>query len=182
MKTIDIATVITSLIPYVMLIVGVAKDKIKQSFATWFLWLILDVVTLIGIVAQHGNYLLLAVFSGGTICVTLLLIYKKQFSWGLFETFVGILVAMCILILLTAGPYVATIAGTTALAAAGIPQLIATFKDPKSTPSIAYFLFGASSLLSVIGASGWTVQDRLFPMFSTIYCFIVMLLSLRKVS
>jgi len=180
MKIIEIFTVITGILPYVLLVIGITNGKVKQSFATWMLWLVLDIIVLCGIIAQDGNSLLFFVFTLGTIVVTAVLVFKRQFSWGRFETFVTALVAICITVFLMGGPYIATIATTAALNIAGIPQLIATYKDPKTASAKAYFLFMTSSLLSVMGTEAWTVQDKLPQMSSAIYCLIVFLLALRK--
>lgn len=181
MKIVNIAIVITGTLPYIILIVGVLKNKIKQSFATWLLWFILDSIIVIGAIAQDGNYLLYSVFGTGTILTAISLLYKKQFSWGKVDTFIAFLVVLCILVLLFGGAYVSIIATTVALNIAGIPQLIATNKDPKSTSTKAYSLFAVSSLISVISAEAWTVEDRLPATSSFVFCLVVVLLSLRKI-
>ena len=180
MRLIEFATVITGAIPYLLLIVGISKGTIKQSFATWMLWLILDVTVLKGIIDQHGNALLFWIFASGTLLVTLFLIIKKQFSWGRFESFVGVLVMICILVYIKSGPYTATIATTIALDIAGIPQIIETYKRPKTTPTVSYLFFTISSVLSVYGANAYTVQDMLPQTNAAVFCFIITLLSIRK--
>ena len=83
-----ICIIVTAIIPYFQLCIGIAKDKVKQNFATWLLWLILDSVVLMGIIAQHGDIALFSVFTAGTFAVTAVLIIKQQFSWKWFETLV----------------------------------------------------------------------------------------------
>lgn len=180
MNIIGIGTVVTGLIPYVLLIKGIVQGTIKQSFATWLLWLLLDFIMLRGIIVQGGSPILYTVFTLGTFCVTALLIYKKQFEWGRFETFVTLLVIVCIVVYLLSGAYMATIATAAALSIAGIPQIVETYKSPESTSSTAYVLFSVSSILALFETSVWTVPDKLPQLNSGGYCLVVFLLSLRK--
>lgn len=180
MSILEIVTVITGLVPYALLVIGILKGTVKQSFATWILWLALDGIVLRGIIVQHGSPILFSVFTFGTLIVTIVLIVKKQFAWGKFESFVAFLVGVCIAIYLTSGAYMATIATTAALSIAGIPQVIDTYKNPHQTSTTAYLLFTISSLLAIIGADAWTVPDRLPQTNSFGFCIIIMLLSLKK--
>lgn len=180
MKSIDILTIILGLIPYVLISIGVIKGSVKQSFATWLLWFILDVIVLFGVFDQDGNPYLFSAFALGTGIVTILLVVKKQVSWSSFETYISWMVTVCIIVYLLAGPHLAIIATVLALNIAGIPQVIATFKDPKATPTIAYSLFAISALLSAISAKAWTVEDMLPAISTLIYASTVAILSLRK--
>ena len=67
-----------------------------------------------------------------------------------------------------------------ALDIAGIPQLIATYKKPKETSTIAYLLFTLSSLLAVIETEIWTHEDSTPQINAMLYCLLVMVLSMRK--
>jgi hypothetical protein len=180
MKLIELLTTITGLLPYALLIQGILKGEIKQSFATWILWLALDIIMIFGIVSQKGNPLLYSVFTLGTFLVTTLLVIKKQYTWGWFETEVTFLVGICIGIYFTSGAHTATIATMIALDIAGIPQLIATYKKPKETSTIAYLLFTVSSLLAVIEAEVWTDKDSIPQMNAMVYCLLVTLFSVRN--
>ena len=179
MKIIKVLTVITAALPYIILAFGILGGNTGQSFATWLLWLILDLILWKSVRDQGGEELLIKVFCAGTFVTTIILIATGHFSWGYFETFVSGLVVICIIIFSIAGPYYGTIAGAIALTIAGIPQVYETILDPKSCPTLVYLLFATSSFLSSICARAWTVKDRLFSMSSMIYCLIVTLLSLR---
>ncbi len=115
MKVVEIATVITGFLPYILLIYGVVKGKVKQSCATWLLWLSLDVIVLTAIIVQKGTPVLYTVFAIGTFFTAISLLLHKQFSWGKFETTIALLVAICVIIFFLGGPYVATIATVAAL-------------------------------------------------------------------
>ena len=182
MKLIDLVTVVTGILPYILLISGILNGKIKQSFATWVLWCILDIIVVWEVVTQHGNYLLYSVFALGTLLTAISLIYKKIFSWGRFETFISILVTLCIAVIIICGSHYGIIFTTTALNIAGIPQLKDTFQNPKSTSKTAYLLFALSGMLSTIGAESWSVEERLPSMSAMIYCLLILLFSLRRTS
>lgn len=180
MKLLELLTTIIGLLPYALLIQGILKGTVKQSFATWILWLALDVIMVCGTISQKGNPLLYSVFTLGTCIVTILLIVKKQYTWGWFETGVTVLVGICITVYFTSGAHTATVATMIALDIAGIPQLIATYKKPKETSTIAYLLFTVSSLLAVIETEVWTHKDSTPQINAMFYCLLVMILSMRK--
>ena len=181
MRLIVIASIVTGVIPYILLTKGVLKGTIKQNFATWILWLILDSIVLKGTFEQHGNVILFSVFTAGTFVVTMILAFKKQFlEWRWFETYVAMMTAVCIGIYFSSGPYVATIASTIALAIAAIPQIVDTYTHPETSPTIANLFFAASSGFSIIGAKDWTVQERLPQTQAFCIIAIIVLLSIRK--
>ena len=180
MSLLEIATAITGSIPYFLHSKGIVKGTVKQSFATWILWLALDAIILRGIIAQHGNPILFSVFTLGTLIVVIFLIATKQFAWGWFESLIAGLVLVCVSIYFFSGPYNATIATTIALDIAGIHQAIDTYKNPQLTSTKAYLLSAISALFSILAVSAWTVPDRLPQTNALCYCMIIVLLSLRK--
>ncbi|MCX6753028.1 MAG: hypothetical protein NTW62_01615 [Candidatus Nomurabacteria bacterium] len=182
MKIIQILVVVTGLLPYLLISIGIIKGTVKQSFATWLLWLLLDFVMLAGILKQNGNILLYSVFTFGTLIVTLLLVFKKQFSWGKFESCVSLLVAICAWIYLSNdNAYVTTFSTVIALNIAAIPQIIDTLKRPHLTSTTANFLFATSSLLSISIAEKWTMKDLLPQINAMVFCSLIAVLSMRKV-
>ena len=179
-KIIEIAIVITGSLPYLLLVIGITKGVIKQSFASWLLWLILDVIVLIGLIVKNGSYLVYLVFTIGTFVVTLFLFLKRNFKWGKFDSFIAILVFICMIVYFSASSYLTIIIGTIALALAGIPQFIDILKDPRSTSTIAYLLFSTSGTLSLFETSAWTVQDKLPQLCSAVFTLTSALFSLRR--
>lgn len=180
MKWTDLPIIVIGFIPYLLLSYGIAKNTVKQSLSTWMLWLTLDVIVVSALIAQKGNYIVFAVFTVGTLLVNIFLFAKKQFKWEGFDTIVTILVFVCIIIFYVSGPYGATIATTIALTVAGLPQVKSTWEEPEKTPTLPYFLFAITSLLSVIGAKEWSVPERLPQMSSVIFTTIIIILSLRR--
>lgn len=169
-------------LPYVLLFHGILRRGVKQCLSTFMLWLALDVVILTALIQQNGNYLVYVVFTIGTLFVNIALILKKQFEWDYFDIFVVVLVFICIRIFYVSGPYGATIATTTALTIAALPQLRSTWREPEKTPTLPYFLFFLASLLAVILAKEWSVPERLPQTSSMLFSLIMVIISLRKTS
>lgn len=162
------------------LIVGIWQNKVKQSFSTWILWAALDIVAAVNIVLKHGNYWLPLGYMFGSISVSFILLFKKQFSWSKIETFILILVLISIIVWITGGSYYAIIASTSGLAIASIPQIIETIKNPKGTPSGIYLLFCLANILSLLGAKNFNVEEILYSVSALVICFLVTILSFRK--
>jgi hypothetical protein len=180
MKVIEIAIIFTGILPYILLVIAILNGSVKQNFATWILWLALDCIMLRGIIVQNGSPILYSVFTFGTLAVTIVIVIKKQISWSKFESFVSLLVLLCMTVYVTSGAYTATIATTVALFIAGIPQIVDTYRNPHTASTSAYLFFTTSSFLSLIENQKWTVPDKLPQINSMVFCVIVMLLSLRK--
>lgn len=152
----------------------------KQNFATWALWALLDIIVTISVVIQDGNVVLPIVYACGSFSVAIFLVVKKQVGWGKFETFIACLVIVCMCVWAMGGPKAATIASTLATASAGLPQLVATIKNPKSTSPLTYGLFTLANICSVIEAKAWTIEESFFPVVAGILCLLFFLLSLRR--
>ncbi len=162
------------------LISGILKGEIKQSFATWFLWAVLDAIIFTSILFQHGNIWLPIAYTLGSTLITIALLYKKQFSWGKFETFVCVLVIICLIAWFIGGAYIATIAGTVAVIIAGLPLFMEIIKDPqRGSPSI-WIMFSIANILSFLGGNAWTIEERLYPGATAIFCLLIVFASLRK--
>lgn len=77
-----------AIVLYGRVIKYVLQDKIQQSLATWGLWGLLDGITFLSIWLQDGNWGILGFYVLGCLTVFCTLIYKKQFHWTSFETFI----------------------------------------------------------------------------------------------
>ncbi len=171
---------ILAIVLYYPLIAGILRNQIEQSCATWMLWVSLDVIAVISIVLQHGNYLLLVVYSLCGSVVIAALIYKKLFKWTRFETFVLALVIICLVVWYLSGPRWATIAVTFAGAISAFPQIRDSWKKPDMMTGHIYLGYAMANGLSCLGGKAWTVEDRLYQSMATILCLIIMGIAYRK--
>ena len=148
---------------YVPLSIRVFAGKVKQNFATWLLWAILDGIAAATIALQDGNFVLPAVYALGSAGVTLSILRSKNFQWTWFETMVVCLVVVCLIVWGVSGARVATVASTLAVSIAAVPLMIEAWKEPWDQPFFTYSGFLVVSILAVIAGKSWTIEERLYP-------------------
>jgi hypothetical protein len=171
---------ILGLLIHIPLLHGIWSEKVKQSFATYGLWSILDLIAAYSIYSQNGNFWLPLLYGIGAGLASISLLFKKSFSWGWIEWLVLTLVFLCILIQYQSGSFYSMIASVASLSIASIPQIIDTYKNPKNTPTIIYSIFCLANLLSLLGANSFKLEQILYASSALILCSIITILSMRK--
>lgn len=172
---------LTGLSGYVLLFVGLLKTKIEQSFAAFMLWAMLDIIATITTILEDGNYWLALGNAVGSTAITGLLAAKKQISWSWIETMTAILVLICLVIWFVAGEKAGLIASSLAVVVASIPQMVATYKKPRTTPTAIYVVFLIAAILSFIAGKAWTIDQRFYSGCAVFLCSVIVVFSLRKV-
>lgn len=159
----------------------IRAGKVEQNLLTWALWATLDLVVAATIIVQSGSFLLpIAYFVGSTITVFFIIKSKGKASWTWFESLVASITIVSMVIWYFSGGKVATVASTSAMIIAGIPQLIDAWKKPHSMPFMAFCAFLLANLLSTAGGSDWSIKERFYPASVAVYCFLIVLVSSRK--
>jgi len=159
-----IAGGLLALLLFIPMILGILKDGVEgQSGATWFLWGVLDTVLTVSVMEQHGNFLLPLGFAIGDVLVVILLLTKGRFKWGPFETGILVLVMGCIVAWKLAGPKTATIAATLGICLAGIPGLLAMWKQPQRKVGYVWAGYTLANVLSFFGGTAMIIQERFAP-------------------
>jgi hypothetical protein len=157
--------------------------KLKQSFATWILWVILDCIALGSIIAQKGEntFVLTCYVFGGTL-VWLSLLYKRQFKWGVKEWLTLGLVVLCMAIWKVSGAWWATIASTFAVCVSGIPQFIESNSDPKQDKVTGYIYIGCTlvNILYFLAGKNMSVEDKFYPSMMVPLCLAIAIAALRR--
>ena len=179
MNVFTIASFVLSLclfIPQCVQILG----GMTQNFATWLLWLAINVVATGTLIVQHGNYLPSAAISAGDVFVCLCILKSWDFYWTRIETFASVLVSMCILTWIILGPRAGTIMSTSAYLIAGLPQIISTYRWPWYTSIPMWLSWFAVSGLSVLGGKIWSIAERLYPSAVSLYCLALSLVATRN--
>jgi hypothetical protein len=159
-----IAGGVLALLLFIPMIAGILKEGVEsQSCASWLLWGALDTMLTISIIAQHGNFLLPLGFAIGDALLVILLLAGKQFKWGIFETMILALVAVCMIGWKLGGPRIATIAATSGICIAGIPGFLAMWKQPQRKVGSVWAGYVLANGLSFLGGTAMVIEERLAP-------------------
>ena len=174
-------SVLVAVLTYILLIKGLLKEKMEQSFATWLLWMLLDGIATLSIIFQHGNWALVTLYTMGGLTVSCILLYKKQFSWTWFETMVASLVAICLVVWYFSGSWMATIASTTAMAISSVPQFLESWRNPaKAGKPIVWGGYTLANILAFFGGKDWSIEERFYPGVCIVLCTVLTILALRR--
>lgn len=154
----------------------------EQNRLTWGLWGALDIIATITIIAQKGNFLLPAAYVIGSV-MTVYFISRtgKKSAWTWFETMVTLLVIICMVIWYFVNSKAATIASSSALLIAGVPQLVDAWRRPHEMPFLVYVSYTIANGLSTAGGKNWSVEERFYPATAAVLCFLfVVVIFARK--
>jgi len=176
-KLLSISFGFCAYIPIAWLII---KNKIKPSFCTWLLWTLLNIVTLISLIQTGAPYFIAAVYTVGTLLITIVLLLKKRFIWERTDTFILVLVLVCIFILIFSNSFAATIAGSLASFIAGIPDLKKILHNPKNISRLAAVLLISANVLAIISTNDLSFINIVYPISWASYWVTAIGLSLRK--
>ena len=167
---------------YVPLIFGIVKNKIEQSFVAFFLWALLDIIATITSILADGNYWLPLSNAIGASTVAILLAIKKKFNWTWVESITAILVLVCLITWYVSGETAGIVASSLAVVIASLPQMVDTYKNPQSTPTLIYLVFLVANILSLIAGKSWTIEERFYPACAVFLCLVIASFSLRKIN
>lgn len=159
-----IAGGLMALLLFIPMISGILKDGAEgQSCATWMLWGALDTVLTISVIEQRGNFLLPLGFAIGDVLLVVLLLAKRRFQWGRFETIILLLVIGCTAGWKIGGPKIATIAATLGICVAGIPGWLAMLRQPQRKVGNVWAGYILANGLSFFGGTAMIVEERFAP-------------------
>lgn len=180
-------SVIVALALYIPLSYQILKGKVKQNLATFILWGSLDAFAAASIFVSGGNFQLPFAYVFGCTAVIVCILRSGNYSWTKVETRVSILVglclvAWCVIVWGYNNPWLATVLSTTGVVLAGLPQLRDSWRKPEDSPWLIYIGYTFANVMSTIGGKGWTVEERLYPFACSVFCGIIVLVSLRRTS
>lgn len=181
MNVLILAGSVVAILTYFPFWKAIRTGKVEQNLLTWALWGTLDLVVTAIIIVQGGSFLLpIAYTIGASITVIFIAKSKGKTSWTWFESLVTSLVVVSMVIWYLCGSKVATVASTIAMLIAGVPQLIDAWKKPRSMPLLAFSAYLLANILSTAGGIDWSIKERFYPASAAAYCFLIVLLSARK--
>lgn len=172
----DWIILVTTISAYGILIIETFRGKgIKsQSFFTYLLWAILDIIVFITIQEENSSSLVL-VFSCvfcSVLMSILLFKYDKSKKWGDEETRTLFSIVIVVLIWIFSKSNILTLAlAIIAELIAGWPQMKRSWKNPGTRMTlVSYSLFLIIYILSVFNSPDWQLKNVLFPIAFFIYC------------
>ena len=168
------------LVAYIVIIVGIFKANVKQSFAAFMLWAMLDSIATVTSVIEQGNYWLPFSNALGSTTIAILLAIRKQISWSRIETLTLILVILCLIVWFVAGEQAGIIVSSLAVVIASIPQMKETYAKPEATPVNAYIIFLLGNFVAFFAGKSWSIEERFYPACSVFLCVVIVVLALRN--
>lgn len=164
---------------YGVIIKAILAGEPGHSFATWSLWVTLDIIASVSVILQGGNFIILLIYVIGGSAITLTLIARRQFNWGAFEWFVLSLVIVCLVVWSFSGPRWATIASTLAVVIAGAPQCKDSWKSPDRKTALIFTGWVVVNILFTLAGKAWTVEERFYPMACVILTAAIVIAAAR---
>ncbi len=156
-------------------------DKLKQSFASWFLWVILDAIALGSMIAQNSNNtFVLKIYIVCATTVWASLLFKRQFRWGKKEWLTLLMASTCMLIWKVSGPKWATVASTLAVCISGIPQYIESRNEPDRLTGLIYIGYSFANFLYFLAGEEWSIEERFYPFMMVPLCLSIAFVALQK--
>lgn len=134
-----------------------------QSGASWLLWGLLDTILTISVIEQRGNFYLPLGFAIGDLFIVILLLKKRSFRWGFFDTVIMLIVIGCVMGWKVSGLRLATISATLGVAVAIIPGVREMLKHPQPKIGNIWAGYVLANVLSFFGGSSMTVEERFAP-------------------
>src|SRR5579871_2207442 len=124
-----------------------------QSGASWLLWGALDAILTVSLIQQAGNYQLPLGFTIGDIALVVLLVTRGKFKWSRFDSGILGLVIGSVIAWKLGGPRTAAVASTVGVCIAGIPGLLAMWKNPQRKVGTVWAGYILANGLSFFGGT-----------------------------
>ncbi len=146
-----VVSAIAAAIGYLIIIWGIVLRNDSQSFATWALWTVIDIIVLINTENAGADATLAWVFTIGTGATAIILLCKQHISWGGTDTFIALVTGVCIILNVCIALHLCfdartgIIIGTLAMMMAGIPNAITLYKKK---PDVLIFAAVACMLIA----------------------------------
>jgi hypothetical protein len=163
---------------YVPLIIGVIKQRhdCSQTFTTWVLYFLLDLITMLSCTKIDGSYVILLGFAVGSFIMASILFYQRRFGWTWLETTVVFLVLLCIGAWYKSGPYWAAIFGIISESIVGIHLMIKTYKNPTFKYNlVGYIGFTIVSIVAFLNAKDFNIQQIGYPIAEAVISFLTLI-------
>lgn len=177
-----------ALCPYIPLIVGAIKIKNDKSqvVTTWFLYFLLDLITLITTVQEEGSYSILVGFSAGSLILAGVLCYQGRWEWRWLETIVLLLIIICTYLYFCCESSIALLFSVISETIVGMYLVYRTYKNPQHRYNLfSYTLFLMVAIITLFNSPEFTfkyVGFAISEIILSILCIIPLLIEKKKTS
>lgn len=171
----------SAFLPYIIAICK--KDNpAKPSKATWLIWISLDVLTLVGMIATKtvNGQIIGAIVGAGVVLI--LAFFKGESGWTWLEKscLTGAIIGITLWVIFQ-NPLLAILASQITLFLGSIPTFVSAWKDPSRENKLAWTLWWSSCLLAIIAIPQWTLANSAQPInFLIIESIMMYILFCRK--
>lgn len=167
-----------------LLCIAIVRGEKGQSpsFASFFIWGILNAIIAFASYVQGGNYVLVTVYTATSFLTAVVILLKSGLSWSTSNTLVFLGAITSMIIWYFSGPWWATVASTTAVMLAGIPQLQEINRNPDNQKWWPWASFGVANLCSIWAGKDWSVPERLYPTCAFLFSVLLVRNIIRKSS
>ena len=181
MNALVLAGSIVAILTYFPLWKQIRSGKARQNLLTWALWGALDAIVAATIIVQHGSWLLPVAYTFGSgLTVVIIMRQGDKASWTWFETMVASLALVSMVVWYLTTNVIATVASTSAMLIAGMPQLKDAWQKPEEMPLGAYASYFVANLLCTAGGADWSIKERFYPASAALFCLIITMLAARR--
>lgn len=167
-----------------LMFIPIIVDAIRgASFnpVSFLLWSGLSLVLTLVLIKSGDSWILPAcwVVSDCIVGTVLLFGLHQKATFGTHEIVITVLIVVCTVVWLTSKTWVATVACTTALVLAALPQTFDIYRHPEHASWKIWAIYFVSNTLAFLGGQRWNIEDRLPAGISMVMCVIMTHLSLR---
>ena len=183
MTPIDWLIFLIAIAAHAPLIIGIIKkrDDTSQTFTTWGLYFLLDVINMFSTMEKNGSYVILFGFSVGSFLMSAILFYQKRINWTRLETVITFLVFLCIGAWYVSGPYWTIIFGIASETIVGIYLIIKTYRNPDYKYNLSgYMMFFIVSTLTMVTAKDLSIPQIGYAFTETILNIIIIIPLAKK--
>jgi len=145
---------------------GVIKTKNdnSQTALTWFLYFLLDTITMFSTIEatpeDGGGFPILFGSAVGSFIMFIIILYQKKIIWTWLETVITSLIIFCIVAWIIKGPYEAVAMGIISEIIVSIYLIIKTYRYPVFKYNlIGYILFLLASITTTLNAPDWSLTQ-----------------------
>ena len=170
MTDVDWLIFTTTSFSYFFIYLAVRKNKGRgQSFFTWVMWLVLDVILLIPTIKEDGQSSLMlgaSIIGSFSISIFLLKLKKVEWSWSEWMSF-SLIVLMILIWFLSSNNNIVIACRVISQVIAGLPLTMKSWQEPEPGYILGYsfFILGCIFLLTLENNAfkSFSLENHLFP-------------------